>query len=112
GRAVPADGQFAGELDDAFERLYRWLDGTDAGDLSRPELTDPAALAAARLIHAGLAAAYFIAHPAMIAWLALAALRIWIDDVPDRTLVGPAGHAAYHAAVQRAHNAAPYQETL
>jgi len=106
---VPADGQFAGELDDAFERLYRWLDGTDADDLSRPELTDPASLAAARLIDATLPAAYFIADPAMIAWLALAALRIWIDDGPDRTLVGPAGHAAYHAAVQRGENAAAYR---
>ncbi len=47
--------------------LYRWLDHTDAADdLARPEITDPALLAATRLINAVLPAAYFAAdHAAM-----------------------------------------------
>jgi hypothetical protein len=36
----------------------------------------------------------------MIAWLALQALRIWIEHGPSRSLIGSVGHAAYHAGVQ------------
>ena len=45
----------------------------------------------------------------MIAWLALEALRIWIEHGPGPTLVGPAGHAAYHAGPQRGDYAAGYR---
>ena len=110
GLAVPPAGRFADGLDEGFGRLYRWLDETDAaGDEARPELADPTLLAASRLIDAVLPAAYFIADPALIAWLALEGLRIWIDHGPGPTLVGPAGHAAYHAGVQRGEDAAAYR---
>jgi signal transduction histidine kinase len=110
GITVPAAGRFADELDDQFDRLHKWLDHTDAADdLARPDLTEPTLLATTRLIDAVLPAAYFVADPAMIAWLALEALRIWIEHGPGPTLVGPAGHAAYHAGPQRGENAAAYR---
>ena len=65
GIAVPAAGGFSAGLDDKFDRLYRWLDSTGpAEDLARPELSDPALLAASRLIDAVLPVAYFVADPA------------------------------------------------
>ncbi len=100
GIAVPAAGGFAAELDGRFERLHRWLDDP-AEDAGRPELADPALLATSRLIDAVLPAGYFVNDPAMIAWLGLEALRLWIEHGPGPTLVGPVGHAAYHAGPQR-----------
>ena len=53
GITVPAADQLAAELDHQFGYLYRWLDHTEAADdLARPDITDPALLAAARLINA------------------------------------------------------------
>ena len=102
GIAVPAAGGFSDGLDDKFDRLFRWLDSTGpAEDLARPELSDPDLLAASRLIDALLPVAYFVADPAMIAWLAMEAVRIWIEHGPSRLLVGPAAHAAYQAGPQR-----------
>ena len=37
----------------------------------------------------------------MIAWLAMEAVRIWIEHGPSRLLVGSAAHAAYQAGPQR-----------
>jgi signal transduction histidine kinase len=110
GIAVPPERRFADDLDCRFERLYSWLDGTDpADDLARPELADPTLLAATRLIDAILPVAYFVADPALIAWLALEALRVWIEHGPGPTTVGPAGHAAYHAGAQRGEHVAAYR---
>jgi signal transduction histidine kinase len=106
GLPVPAAGHFSAD----FGPLYRWLDTTDAaGDLARPELRDPTLLATTRLLDAVLPVAYFVADPSMIAWLALQALRIWIDHGPGPTLVGAAGHAAYHAGPQRGDHAVAYR---
>jgi signal transduction histidine kinase len=110
GIAVPDAGRFSVGLDERFDRLYRWLDSTGpADDLGRRELSDPGLLATTRLIDAALPTAYFVADPAMIAWLALEALRIWIEHGPCPTLVGPAGHAAYHVGPQRGDYAAGYR---
>jgi signal transduction histidine kinase len=110
GIAVPAAGGFATGLDAKFDRLFRWLDSTSpADDLARPELSDPALLATSRLIDAVLPAAYFVADPPLIAWLAMEAVRIWIEHGPSRLLVGSAAHAAYQAGPQRDDYPAAYR---
>jgi signal transduction histidine kinase len=86
-----------------------WTAPAPADDLARRELSDPVLLATTRLIDAALPTAYFVADPAMIAWLALEALRIWIEHGPCPTLVGPAAHAAYHVGPQRGDYAAGYR---
>ena len=91
GIAVPAADRLAAELDHQFGYLYQWLDHTEAADdLARPDLTDPALLAASGLINATLPAAYFAGDPAMVAWLGLEALRICLEHGPAPALVGPA----------------------
>ncbi len=80
--------------------LSAWLETDPADDLTRAELADPVLLAAGRLIDGVLPTAYFVADPSLIAWLALQALRIWIEHGPSRSLIGSVGHAAYHAGVQ------------
>jgi hypothetical protein len=91
GVTVPAADQFAAVLDHRFGYLYQWLDRTDAaGDLARPDLTDPALLAASGLINASLTAAYFAGDPATVAWLGLEALRIYLEHGPAAALVAPA----------------------
>jgi signal transduction histidine kinase len=110
GVTVPAGHELAAELDRQFDRLHRWLDGSDAtDDLVRPPLDDATLLATSRLIDAVLPTTYFVAEPALIAWLGLEALRIWIDHGPGPTLVGPIGHAAYHAGPQRGEHALGYR---
>jgi signal transduction histidine kinase len=97
---VPAAGGFsAGDLfRDKFERLHRWLDTTaPEDDLARGELTDPVLLAASRLIDAVLPVGYFVADGSMITWLAMEAVRIWIEHGPSRILIGSVAHAAYQA---------------
>jgi signal transduction histidine kinase len=102
GITVPATGGFSAGLDDKFDRFFRWLDSTDpAEELTRPELSDPELLATGRLIDAVLPVAYFVSDPAIAAWLAMEAVRIWIEHGPSRLLVGPAAHAAYQAGPQR-----------
>jgi signal transduction histidine kinase len=102
GITVPAAGGFSAGLGDKFDRVFRWLDSTGpAADLGRRELSDPGLLATGRLIDAVLPVAYFVADPAMIAWLAMEAVRIWIEHGPSRILVGSAAHAAYQAGPQR-----------
>jgi signal transduction histidine kinase len=97
GITVPAEDLLDAEIEQRFDYLRRWLDNSDgAGDLALPEITDPALLAAARLIGAMMPAAYF-ADFSMNAWLSLEATRMWIDHGPSRVLLGPASYAASHA---------------
>jgi hypothetical protein len=110
GITVPAAGRLPAGLDRQFGYLYRWLEETDAaGDLARPEVTDPALLAAGRLIDAVVAAAYNAADHAMAAWLGLEPMRIWLEHGPGPALVGAAGHAAMAAVMLRGDYAAGYQ---
>ncbi|HTQ92100.1 MAG TPA: GAF domain-containing protein, partial [Streptosporangiaceae bacterium] len=100
GIAVPAADRLAVELDHQSANLYRWLDHTDAADdLARPEITDPALIAAARLINAVLPTVYFVADHARFAWLSQQALRIWIEHGPGPAMVAPASHATAAAVV-------------
>jgi signal transduction histidine kinase len=110
GIAVPAAGRLPADLDRQFGHLYRWLDHTDdADDLARPDITEPTLLAATRLINAILPTAYFVADLATYGWLSLEALRIWIEQGPVRTLLGPAGHAVFAAVALRGDYAAGYR---
>ncbi|QRP46879.1 AAA family ATPase [Amycolatopsis sp. FDAARGOS 1241] len=110
GLDVPTPDRLPAEVDERFDRLYHWLDHSDPADEpTRPDLADPALLAASRLIDAALPAAYFVADPALIAWLSLETLRIWLEHGPGPTLVGPASHAAYHAGAQRGAYSAGYR---
>ncbi|HVI18374.1 MAG TPA: hypothetical protein VM712_08350, partial [Gaiellales bacterium] len=111
GVAVPAADRLPAELDHhQFDRLYRWLDHSEAADdLARPDLTDPTLLAATRLINEVLPPAYIVSDLALHAWLSLQALRIWLEHGPSRTLIVPASHAAIAVMAQRGDYAAGYR---
>ncbi|MDT7599690.1 MAG: hypothetical protein QOK26_1767, partial [Pseudonocardiales bacterium] len=107
---VPTADHLPAELDRQSDRLYRWLDHTDAADdLARPDITDPTLLAASALIDAMLPPTFFGQYFSMRGWLGLEALRILIEHGPARALVGPAGHAAYYALVLRGDYSAGYR---
>src|SRR6185312_15215142 len=106
----PAADRLAAELDHQADRLYWWLDETNAAeDLARRDITDPTLLAASRLIDATMPPAFFGKDFSMHGWLGLEALRILIEHGPTRALVGPVGHAAYYALVMRGDLSAGYR---
>ena len=107
GITVPDAERLPDALDDQFQRLYRWLDTDPAEDQGRPDTTDPTLLAATSLINTIVPAAFY--DPAMYTWLALEALRIWIEHGPGPTVIGPAGHTAFAVIVQREDYAAGHR---
>jgi signal transduction histidine kinase len=110
GITVPAADRLEAELDHQFGYLYRWLDHTDAADdLTRPDLTDPALLAACGLINATPTAAYFAGDLATVTWLGLEALRICLEHGPAPALVTPAAYTAFGAVALRGDYAAGYR---
>jgi predicted ATPase/signal transduction histidine kinase len=110
GAPVPAADRLRGEVDRQLEDVYRWLDHTEtAAELRRAEISDPALLAEGRLLSAMVPAAYFSGDLVTFAWLTLEALRIWIDDGPGPTLVGPASYVATATAALRGDYARAYQ---
>jgi signal transduction histidine kinase len=110
GIAVPAADQLAAELDHQFGYWYQWLDRTEAaGDLARPDLTDPVLLAASALINATQIAAYFAGDPATVTWLGVEALRICLEHGPAPALVVPVAYAAFGAVALRGDYAAGYR---
>ena len=99
---VPGAGGFSAGLDDKFEPPPSVAGQRRPGRGSaRRELSDPALLATSNLIDAVLPLGYFVADAPMVAWLAMEAVRIWIEHGPSRLLVGSAAHAAYQAGPQR-----------
>jgi signal transduction histidine kinase len=107
---VPAADRLSAELDHRLDQLYAWLDHTEAGDdLARPDITDPALLAAAGLIDATLPPAYLGQDFSIHGWLSLEALRILIQYGPACALVGPASFASFHALVLRGDYSAEYR---
>ncbi len=107
---VPDAEHMPAAIDRQFARLYQWLDHTDpADDMARPDLTDPALLAAGSLLNAMLSPVYFVGDQAMFSWVGLEALRIWTEHGPGHTLVGSAANAAFHAITQRGDYAAAYR---
>jgi len=110
GVAVPAADRLAAELDHQFGYWYQWLDHTDAaGDLARPDLTDPVLLAVSGLINATQPAAFFLGDPAMVTWLGVEALRICLEHGPAPALVVPVAYTAFGAVALRGDYAAGYR---
>jgi signal transduction histidine kinase len=110
GITVPAADLLPARLDRQFGYLHQWLDrigSTD--DLDRPDITEPALLAAIRLLSAIPPPAYYAGDIATYGWLSLEALRIWLEHGPARTLVGPTSHAAFATVVVRGDYAAAYR---
>ena len=107
---VPAADRLPAELGRQFDQLYAWLDHTDpADDLARPEITDPALLAAACLIDAMLPPAYLSQDFSIHGWLSLEALRILTRHGPAGALIGPASFAPFNAVVMRGDYSAEYR---
>ena len=95
GVAVPAPEQLGAEIDRGLEAFHHWLNsGDERDDLRRPDVTDESIIAIAALINRLMPPAFF-SDPAMMAWLALEALRMWAEHGPGRTLVGPVSHIAF-----------------
>ena len=110
GLAVPDADQLPVELDHRFQDLYPWLDHTElADDLARSDVADPTLHAAGRLLNALLPTTQFPADDVMTAWLALEALRIWIERGPGPTLVGPASYIGFGAVAVRGDYGAGYR---
>ena len=110
GITVPAADRLAAELDHQFGYWYQWLDHTEAADdLARPDLTDPALLAASGLINATQPAAFFVGDPATVTWLGLEALRICLEHGPAPALVVPVAYTAFGAVALRGDYAAGYR---
>ena len=110
GITVPAADRLAAEIDHQFGYWYQWLDHTEAaGDLARPDLTDPVLLAASGLINATQPAAYLAADPAMVTWLGVEALRICLEHGLAPALVAPAAFTAFGALVLRGDYGAGYR---
>ena len=110
GITVPAADRLAAESDHQFGYWYEWLDHTDAaGDLARPDLTDPTLLAAAGLINATQPAAFFLGDPATVTWLGVEALRICLEHGPAPALVVPVAYTAFGAVALRGDYAAGYR---
>jgi tetratricopeptide (TPR) repeat protein len=110
GITVPAADRLAAELDHQFGYWYEWLDHAEAvGDLARPDLTDPALLAASGLINATQPAAFFLGDPATVTWLGVEALRICLEHGPAPALVVPVAYTAFGAVALRGDYAAGYR---
>jgi predicted ATPase/signal transduction histidine kinase len=110
GAAVPAADQLRSEIDRHLDDLYQRLDRTDtAAELRRTDISDPGLLAEGRLLTALMPASYFSGDHATFAWLALEALRIWIEHGPGPTLVGPASYVATAAVSMRGDYVRAYQ---
>jgi diguanylate cyclase (GGDEF)-like protein len=101
GLVVPEGEQVFAEIGRGMDALYQWVDeDTESADLERPEVTDPHAVAVARLVNYLMPAAYYTGSP-MMAWLTVEARRLWSEHGPCAALVGPVAHAGFVTIVLR-----------
>jgi diguanylate cyclase (GGDEF)-like protein len=95
GWAVPEPDQVSAEIDSQLDWCLNWIDETsEADDLARPSVRDPQLLSAGALISQMMPACFFRDQVTM-AYLALAAARLWAQRGPTRTLVGVVGHVPW-----------------
>jgi predicted ATPase len=88
GWTIPMPDDVNAEIDRGLDWCARWIDETSqADDLRRPNVTDPANLAAGTLIRK-MMPALFLRNDATMAWLALAAAHVWADSGPTDTMIG------------------------
>jgi signal transduction histidine kinase len=110
GISVPPPDGLPTEVARQLDRLYWWLERTDAADdAARPEVTDPALVTAGTLLNAMLASTFSVDDPAAYGWVGLLALRIWTERGAAPTLVGSAANAAFSAIALRGDYAAAYR---
>jgi diguanylate cyclase (GGDEF)-like protein len=104
GLAVPGRDELDAEVARGLDGLYRWVAGVDgvdaAGDRSRPEMSDPRSLAAAKIINRCMPPAFF-SDQAVLAWLVIEAGRLWAAHGPCAALVAPLSHAGVVTIAQR-----------
>ncbi len=92
GWAVPAADEIDAEIERGLDWSTSWIHETsEEDDLRRPDVTDPIILSAGSLMSRMMPACFFRDKSTM-AWLALAAARVWAEQGPARTLVGVIGH--------------------
>jgi diguanylate cyclase (GGDEF)-like protein len=111
GIAVPGEETLFPEIDRGIEALAHWVaSGVPADDLRRPEVTDPAVLAAARVAEQILPVAYFSGQP-VFAWLVALAQRMWAEHGPCAELVAPLSHAGFMTIMLRQDYRTGYEAT-
>lgn len=111
GWPVPKPDEVEKEIDRELDWCTRWIEETtEADDLSRPDVTDPVVLSAGALISQMIPACFFRDRTTM-AWLALAAARIWAERGPTRTLVGAISHVPLVFMARRGDFRAGYRLT-
>jgi diguanylate cyclase (GGDEF)-like protein len=92
GWAVPdSRDQLDTEVEAGLEWLYPWIGQTSDADDLRPDVTVPIVVATGALISRMMPACFFRDQTTM-AWLALAAARVWAEQGPTRTLLGAMSH--------------------
>jgi len=95
GWAVPEPDRVNNEIDSQLDWCLRWIDETsEADDLERPSVGDPQLLSAGALISQMMPACFFRDQVTM-AYLALAAARLWAERGPTSTLVAVVGHVPW-----------------
>ena len=81
----PADA--AADMGRRMEELCRWIaESSDAQELQRPPMRDPRMIAAAQLISRMLPAS-FACDQALMVWLGLESVRLWVEHGPCAALV-------------------------
>ena len=94
GCQVPMPDDLDAEIERGTPLLYRWLGQTNVNDdLKRPEAVDARTHAIGTIITRLLPSTYFGDQP-VGAWLALEAVRRWVDSGPAAALIAPASYAA------------------
>ncbi|EFC79750.1 serine/threonine protein kinase [Parafrankia sp. EUN1f] len=101
GHHVPDGDRMEMEIDRGLDALYQWIDQTgEADDLRRPKITDRSRLGVMQLIKRLMVPAYEC-DPAILAWLSVTTLQMWVRDGPHPALLGPSGYIGFVTVSRR-----------